>query len=64
MMKKLYRSRRDRKIFGISGGLADYLNIDSTLIRLIFIILLFPTSGVFGLVYLIAIFVIPEEGEV
>lgn len=59
-MKKLYRSRHDRKISGVSGGVAEYLNMDSTVVRLLFVILLFPTGGSFALIYLIAMFVMPE----
>ena len=41
-MKKLYRSSTDKKIAGVCGGLAEYFNIDATIIRVIFIILLLP----------------------
>ena len=41
-MKRLYRSRSDKKIAGVCGGLAEYLNIDATVIRIIFIVLLLP----------------------
>lgn len=58
--KKLYRSRADRKIAGICGGLGKFLNLDSTVIRLIFVLLCIAGgSGV--LIYLIAALIIPEE---
>ena len=58
--KKLYRSRDDKFLAGVCGGLADYFNIDSNLIRILWIILiLFKGAGV--LVYLIAWLIIPEE---
>lgn len=41
-MKKLYRSRTDKKIGGVCAGLAEYINIDPTIIRVIFVILLLP----------------------
>lgn len=41
-MKKLYRSQKDKKIAGVCGGLAEYFNIDATIIRIIFVILLLP----------------------
>jgi phage shock protein C len=41
-MKKLYRSSSDKKIAGVCGGLAEYFNIDATVIRGIFILLLLP----------------------
>jgi phage shock protein C len=39
---KLYRSSSDKKIAGVCGGLAEYFNIDATIIRVIFILLLLP----------------------
>lgn len=60
-MKKLYRSRTDRKIAGVCGGLAEYFNIDATIVRVIFLILLLP-GGVPGLLpYLILWVVMPEK---
>lgn len=62
-MKKLYRSKTDRKLAGICGGLAEYFGIDSTLIRLGFA--LFTLAGGSGLfIYLIAALIIPEEDEI
>jgi phage shock protein PspC (stress-responsive transcriptional regulator) len=60
--KKLYRSRSDRRFAGVCGGLGKYFKIDSNIIRLIFIILLFIT-GFFPMMvaYVIAIGIIPEE---
>lgn len=58
--KKLYHSRDDKFLAGVCGGLADYFNMDSNLIRILWIILiLFKGAGV--LVYLIAWLIIPEE---
>lgn len=60
MEKKLYRSRADKKICGVCGGLAHYLNVDVTIIRLIWVLALFFAGG--GLLaYIIAALVIPEE---
>lgn|SRR3990167_2470994 len=60
--KRLFRSRRDRKIAGICGGLAKYFRVDSTIVRIIFILVLFLT-GFFPMfiVYVTGIAVIPEE---
>ena len=60
--KKLYRSRRDRKIAGICGGFGAYFKIDSNIIRLILIVLMFATA-VFPILiaYVIGIAIIPEE---
>ena len=58
--KKLYRSRTDRKLGGVCGGLAQYFNIDSTLVRLLFVIgVIFVGGGL--LAYLIMLIVVPEE---
>jgi phage shock protein C len=58
--KKLYLSRTDRKIAGVCGGFAKYLDLDPTLVRLIWVMTaLFVGWGVLG--YLIAWLVVPEE---
>lgn len=62
MEKKLYRSRTDKKIAGVCGGLTKYLNlsIDATVVRLIWaIVCLF--AGVGLLAYIVCALVIPEE---
>ena len=58
-MKKLYRSRKDKMIAGICGGLGDYFGVDSTLVRVLFLVLVF--SGVWPIVYLLLWLVIPRE---
>ena len=58
-MRKLYRSSTNKKIAGVCGGLAEYFNIDATIIRVIFILLLLP-GGFPGLIpYLILWLVMP-----
>lgn len=58
-MKRLYRSRSDLKIAGVCGGLAEYFNIDPTIIRVIFALLLLP-GGFPGFVpYVILWLVVP-----
>jgi len=59
-MKKLYRSRSDRRLAGVCGGLAAYFNIDATLIRLLFVLGLLFVGGTL-LAYIILMIVIPEE---
>lgn len=61
MQKKLYRSRKDSKLFGVCGGIGEYFNTDPTIIRLIAIILLFASWGWATLAYLAAAFIIPED---
>jgi len=58
--KKLYRSRTDRKLLGVCGGIARYLGVDSTLVRVI-VVLLALGGGVGLLTYLIVALIIPEE---
>lgn len=58
--KKLYRSRIDRKIGGVCGGLGAYFGIDPTLVRLLFVLGLLMVGGTI-LAYLILLIVIPEE---
>ena len=59
-VKRLYRSREDRWIAGVGGGLARYFGMDPTPIRLGFI-LLSLWNGVGVLIYLIMVLVVPEE---
>ena len=61
--KKLYKSTRDKKLAGICGGLAEYLNMDSTVVRLIFV-LLFIFWGTSLLVYIILALVMPDDTEI
>ncbi len=59
-MKKLYRSRHDRRICGVCGGLANYLSVDSTLIRVIAVISL-CLSGMGFFVYMVMAVIVPLE---
>lgn len=58
--RRLYRSRTDRKISGICGGLAAYFKIDPTLVRLLFVLGLLLVGGTFW-AYIVMMIVIPEE---
>lgn len=60
MSKKLYRSQTNRKIAGVCGGIGEYLNLDPTVIRLIWVLLVF-CAGTGLLAYLIAALIIPEN---
>ena len=61
--KKLYRSESDKKLAGVCGGLADYLGVDVTIIRLIWaLVAVFGGTGLVA--YLIAALIIPTESEV
>lgn len=62
MRKRLYRSRTDKKIFGVCGGLAEYFNIDPVIIRVVWAVLaLFYGTGV--LIYLVMAFAVPTEPD-
>lgn len=58
--KRLYKSLTDRKISGVCGGLAKYFGVDSTLIRLVWI-LSFCCAGTGLLAYILAAMVMPDE---
>jgi len=59
-MKKLYRSRKDSKIAGVCGGIAEYFDVDPTIIRLLALLTIFFGGG--GIIaYIIAWIIIPLE---
>jgi len=61
-IKKLYRSKKNRMIAGVCGGIGEYLNVDPTFIRLLFIALLVFTGFVPGLIaYLIWWVIVPYK---
>ncbi len=62
MNNKLYRSRTDRVLGGVCGGLGRYLAVDPVIIRLFFILLAFG-QGVGALIYLLMWIIIPVEGQ-
>lgn len=60
MSKKLYRSKRDVMVCGVCGGIAEYFDIDPTIVRLIAVVLILGWgSGL--LAYLIAVLIIPKN---
>lgn len=61
MEKKLRRSSSDKKLAGVCGGLAKYFGLDASLVRIAYIILSFCTAFAGVLVYLLLMFVLPEE---
>ena len=62
-VRRLYRSRTDRILGGVCGGLGEYLGVDSNLIRIVWVLLSF-VYGAAILVYLIAWILLPEKPEV
>jgi len=64
-MRHIYLSKKEKKIFGICGGIGEAYDIDPTLVRLIVVFLCFATA-IFPVVltYLIAWFIVPDEPTV
>jgi phage shock protein C len=62
MEKRLFRSRTDRMFFGVCGGLAKFFGIDSSVMRIIVVLLAFAT-GVGILIYFLMAFIVPLEGS-
>ena len=59
MDKKLYRSNINKMLCGVCGGIAEYFNVDPTIIRLVLAILAFSWRGL--LIYFLAAIIIPME---
>ena len=62
MAKKLYLSDTDKKWAGVCGGIGEYFGMDSTLVRLIWVIVSISTGGIGGLIaYIIAWAIMPSK---
>jgi len=61
MNDRLYRSRDDRIIAGVAGGVADRLNIDPTIVRVLWVILVPVTGGFMFLLYIVMAFIVPQD---
>ena len=59
MNKKLYRNTQSKMIAGVCSGIGEYLNIDATIIRLIWALIGLTGAGIFA--YLVAALIIPEK---
>lgn len=63
--KKLYRSTTDKMLAGVCGGLAEYLVMDSTVVRLVWVLIVILTGFMPGvLAYIIAAIVMPQKPTV
>jgi phage shock protein C len=60
---RIYRSRHERMVAGVAGGLADYIDVDPTIVRLIWIVGLLTTGPLAFFLYLLCAVVIPSEPE-
>ena len=60
-MARLTKSETDKMIFGVCGGLANYMNMDSTVMRVLFVLITFLGIGSPVLVYLILAIIMPAD---
>lgn len=61
MNKKLYRSTADKKICGVCAGIAEYFDVDPTIVRVVYALLSFFTAFAGIIVYVILALIIPEN---
>lgn len=61
--KRLYRMKQDRKICGVCSGIAVYFGIDSTIVRILWVILSLITVFAGIVLYIACVFIIPEEPD-
>ena len=59
--RRLYRSRTDRMLFGVAGGIADYLDVDPTIVRLGLVVALIFGHVLTLALYLAACLIVPEQ---
>lgn len=59
--KRLYRSTTDRMFAGVCGGIGEYLDVDPTLVRLVFVALTLLSSGSGLVIYVILMLIVPER---
>ena len=64
MEKKLYKIEEGKKLDGVCGGVAEYLNVDPTLVRLVWALVTLCTVGVGLIGYLICAVIMPRKSEV
>jgi phage shock protein C len=62
-IKRLYRSEKDSMLAGVCGGIAEYFEVDPTLIRLIWVVGTLASFGFGILLYIIAAIIIPEKSK-
>jgi phage shock protein C len=60
MNKKLYRTRKDRKLWGVAGGLAKFFSLDPTIVRVLFVVSIFLGSLGFW-TYIVMTIIVPVE---
>ena len=60
-MKKLYRSTQDKMLAGVCAGIAEYLNIDPTIVRVLWALITLGTVGFGVIAYLVLAIIMPEN---
>ncbi len=60
-LARLYKSRTERKVFGVCGGIATYLNVDPTIVRILFVVAALASFGFMILLYLAMAIIVPNE---
>lgn len=60
-VKKLYRSRKDKMVAGICGGIGEIYSLDPTMVRLVYALITIFSAGTAILVYILGWIIIPEE---
>ncbi len=63
MAERLYRSKKERLLGGVCGGIGKYSDVDPTVIRLIWIVLTLLSVGIGIIAYIIAWIIVPEEED-
>lgn len=61
--QRITRSRTDRLVSGVCGGLAQYFGLDVVIVRGAFVVLGLINAGIMAIVYLVAVVLLPEESE-
>lgn len=61
MNRRLYRCSHDRRLAGVAAGMAEFFDLDPTLVRLLWFVSIFLTGGLSVLLYIGLAFIVPEE---
>ena len=63
MNRRLYRSRTDSVLGGVAGGVAEYLDVDPSIVRIVWAVLAIITGGIFFVLYIVMWIVVPEGAQ-